>query len=259
MSVITSTWVERDGLLWSPLLARYRVVAGFTTRAQGSMAGSVFPLEDQERNRRALARRLGFDEVARVRQVHGNTVVRLDRAVEPWPEGDALWTDRAGVLLGVAAADCVPILVVDPASGRIGAAHAGWQGTRLRVAQALVRALVGAGSRASALVASIGPSIGPCCYSIDEARADLVGASGQGAHLRRGPGGTVAFDLWSANVAQLRDLGVESIEVSRICTLSGGMEHDLWSYRGRDRGGRYGTQLGFIGSGGRGPRERQLA
>jgi YfiH family protein len=245
MSVITSTWVERDGLLWSPLLERYHVLAGFTTRAQGSMAGAVFPLDEQEQNRGTLARRLGFDAVARVRQVHGNGVVRLDRAVEPWPEGDALWTDRAGVLLAVAAADCVPILVVDPASGRIGAAHAGWQGTRLRVAQALVRTLVGAGSRASALVASIGPSIGPCCYTIDEARADLVGASGQGAYLRRGPHGAIAFDLWSANVAQLRDLGVESIEVSRICTLSGG--HDLWSYRGRDADGRYGTQLGFIG------------
>jgi len=255
MSVITSTWVERDGLLWSPLLERYRVLGGFTTRAQGSMPGSVCPLYEQEANRGALARRLGFDAVARVRQVHGNTVVRLDGAVETWPEADALWTDKAGVLLGVAAADCVPILIVDPASGRIGAAHAGWQGTRVRVAQALVRALVGAGSHSSGLVASIGPSIGPCCYTIDETRADLVGASGQGAYLRRGPEGRVAFDLWSANVAQLRDLGVESIEVSRICTLSGG--HDLWSYRGRDAEGRYGTQLGFIGRGGRGPRDRR--
>jgi len=245
MSVITSTWVERDGLLWSPLLERYRVLAGFTTRAQGSMGGSVFPLEEQARNRESVARRLGFDAVARVRQVHGKTVVRLDQAVQPWPEGDAIWTDRTGVLLGVAAADCVPILVVDPTTGRIGAAHAGWQGTRLRVAQALVRALVGAGSRASGIVASIGPSIGPCCYTIDEAHADLVRATGQGTHLRERPAGAIVFDLWSANVAQLRDLGVESIEVSRICTLSGG--HDLWSYRGRAADGRYGTQLGFIG------------
>ena len=245
MSVITSTWVERDGLLWSPLLERYRVVGGFTTRAQGSMAGSVYPLDQQERNRRALAGRLGFDEVVRVRQVHGNTVVRLDGAVEPWPEADAVWTDRAGVLLGVAAADCVPILVVDPASGRIGAAHAGWQGTRLRVTQALVRALVGAGSRASALVASIGPSIGPCCYSIDEARADLVGTSGQGGHLRRAADGTVTFDLWSANVAQLTSRGVRDIEVAGICTKCGG--RDLWSYRARDVEGRYGTQLAFLG------------
>jgi len=107
----------------------------------------------------------------------------------------------------------------------------------------------------SAIVASIGPSIGPCCYTIDEARADLVRASGQGAFLRPGPDGATVLDLWSANVAQLQDLGVESIEVSRICTRSGG--HDLWSYRGRDADGRYGTQLGFIG-GGRGPREREL-
>ena len=245
MSVITSTWVERDGLLRSPLLERHRVLAGFTTRAQGSMAGSVFPVDEQARNREKFAHGLGFEAVARVRQVHGNGVVRLDSAIEPWPEGDALWTDRAGVLLGIAAADCVPILLVDPVSGRIGAAHAGWQGTRLRVAQALVRVLVGAGSRASSIVASIGPSIGPCCYTIDGARADLVRASGQGAYLREVSTGATAFDLWSANVAQLRDLGVESIEVSRICTLSGG--HDLWSYRGRDADGRYGTQLGFIG------------
>src|SRR5256886_14998272 len=162
MSVITSTWVERDGLLRSPLLERYHVVAGFTTRAQGSMAGSVFPLDEQDRNRLALARGLGFETVARVRQVHGNTVVRLDRAVEPWPEGDAMWTDRTGVLLGIAAADCVPILLVDPASGRVGAAHAGWQGTRLRVAQALVRALVGAGSRPPGLPASVRPARRPC-------------------------------------------------------------------------------------------------
>jgi polyphenol oxidase len=252
VSVGSSTWVEREGLLRSPLLERYHAVAGFTTRAQGSMAavGGSAPEApggpgEAARNREALARRLGFEAVARVRQVHGNTVRRVDRAAEPWPEGDALWTDRSGVLLGIAAADCVPVLVLDPASGRIGAAHAGWQGTRLRVAQALVRAMVGAGSRASELVASIGPSIGPCCYTIDAARADLVRQSGQGASLRDAGEGTHVFDLWAANVAQLRDLGVESIEVSRICTRSG--DRDLWSYRGRDTDGRYGTQLAFIG------------
>jgi hypothetical protein len=232
-------------MLRSPSLEGRGFVAGFTTRAQGSMAGSVFPLDEQSRNREALARRLGFEAVARVRQVHGNAVARVEGATEPWPQADAMWTERAGVLLGVAAADCVPILVADPSSGRIGVAHAGWQGTRLRVAQGLVRAMVGAGSRASGLVASLGPSIGPCCYAIDASRAEELRASGQGAHLREGQGGTIVLDLWSANVAQVRDLGVESIEVAGICTRSGG--HDLWSYRGRDADGRYGTQLGFIG------------
>ena len=142
------------------------------------------------------------------------------------PEGDSMWTDRAGAAR-VAARTAIPILVADPASGRIGAAHAGWQGTRLRVAQALVRALVGAGSRASGIVASIGPSIGPCCYTVDAARAELVRASGQGAYLGAAPDGGAVFDLWAANVAQLRDLGVESIEVSRIFTRSGGTTSGL--------------------------------
>jgi copper oxidase (laccase) domain-containing protein len=63
----------------------------------------------------------------------------------------------------------------------------------------------------------------------------------------------IVMDLWAANTAQLRSVGVTRIEMSAVCTLSGGA--DLWSYRGRDADGMYGTQLGFIGrpGGGSGP------
>lgn len=242
MNTATATWVLRDGLLVSPLLESLGLVAGFTTRTQGSMAGSVYPRDEQDRNRLALARRLGFDDVVRVRQVHGSTVVRAEGPRDQWPEADALWTDRTGVLLGIAAADCVPVLIAERGSGRIGAAHAGWQGTRAGVAAALVRVLVADGADPSSLVASLGPSIGPCCYTIDAERAGLL--AGQKEHVLERDGRFV-FDLWSANAAQLRELGVRVIEIAGICTKSGG--HDLWSYRARDANGRYGTQLGFIG------------
>jgi len=241
------TWLERDGMLWSPLLGSLGLVAGFTTRAQGSMAGSRHPLEDQARNRGTLARALGFDGVARVKQVHGRDVVRVDGAgaapAEPWPTADAMWSDRPGVLLGVAAADCVPVLVADP-EGPIGAAHAGWQGTTLRVAEALVEAMVAGGAVRERLVASLGPAIGPCCYVIDMERATVVNERiGEGC-LRK-IGERIVMDLWAANTSQLRSVGVTRIEMSGVCTLSGGA--DLWSYRGRDADGMYGTQLGFIG------------
>ena len=242
MSVVSATWVERDGLLRSPLLESRGFVAGFTTRAQGSMAGSVYPLDEQARNRATFARSLAFAGVVRVKQVHKNAVVRMDGPVESWPEADAMWAERAGVLLGIAAADCVPVLVADPHSGMVGAAHAGWMGTLARVTERLVAAMAAAGAQPSHLVAAIGPSIGPCCYTIDEARAKLLAPLGD--HLRQ-QGGAIAFDLWSANAAQLASLGVREIEVAGICTKSGGA--DLWSYRARDAQGRYGTQLGFIG------------
>jgi len=237
------TWVERDGMLWSPLLGALGLVAGFTTRAQGSLAGSRHPLEDQARNRAAVARTLGFAGIARAKQVHGRDVVRLDAPVEPWPVADALWTDRTGVLLAVAAADCVPVLVADP-EGPIGAAHAGWQGTTLRVAEALVEAMVAGGAARGRLIASLGPAIGPCCYAIDMERAAIVNERiGEGS-LRK-VNDRIVMDLWAANTAQLRAVGVTRIEMSGVCTLSGGA--DLWSYRGRGPDGVYGTQLGFIG------------
>ncbi|MDP9320370.1 MAG: polyphenol oxidase family protein [Chloroflexota bacterium] len=245
MTLLEGTWVERDGILRSPALESLGLVAGFTTRALGSMAGGIVPLDEQDRNRRALAKRLGFDRVVRMKQVHGDTVVRADDVGTHWPDADAMWTTTPGLLLGVAAADCVPILVADP-EGPIGAAHAGWQGTSKRIAVRLVETLVRNGADPTRLVAAIGPSIGPCCYVIDESRAatirDRLGAD-SGDVLFAGPDGRPVFDLWSTNAQQLEQAGVRTIERCDVCTQSGGA--DLWSYRGGK--GQGGTGLGIIG------------
>lgn len=246
MTLVEATWVERDGLLRSPKLESLGLVAGFTTRALGSMAGGVYPLDEQERNRGSLAGRLGFDRVVRVKQVHGDTVVHADDVGgAPWPEADAMWTATPGILIGIAAADCVPILIADP-SGPIGGAHAGWQGTSRRIAVRLVESLVRKGADPARLVAAIGPSIGPCCYVIDDSRAATIrlrlGADSADV-LFAGPDGRPVFDLWSANAQQLEQAGVRTIERCDLCTQSGGA--DIWSHRGQQ--GRNGTGLGIIG------------
>ena len=235
--------VHTETLIRAPILEELGLVAGFTTRAWGSMAGSHHPLDEQARNRKALASALGFDDVVRVKQVHGRDVVRVERLEDPWPVADAMWTDRAGVLLGIAAADCVPILVASR-EGVIAGAHAGWEGTSRQVASALIEALAAAGARREGLVAWLGPSIGPCCYAIDGERAALI-ASRIGDTALIPDAGRVVFDLWEANAKQLRDAGVGRIAIAGLCTRSGGA--DVWSYRGRGADGKYGTQLGFIG------------
>ena len=71
--------------------------------------------------------------------------------------------------LAIFTADCVPLIVVDPERPVLGMAHAGWRGTVQGIAGRLVAALVErAGARADRLRAAIGPSIGPCCYEVDE-------------------------------------------------------------------------------------------
>lgn len=251
MTATATRWPLVDGLHRSPVLTSLGLVAGFTTRAEGSLAGSVFPQDEQDRARERLAHRLRFREIVRVRQVHGNTVVRAPHGASPWPEGDAIWTGERGVLLGVAAADCVPVFIADP-EGPIGIAHAGWEGTTKRVAETLVRELVAAGADVGSLVAAIGPSIGPCCYAIDDARAALI-------RERLGPAAGVAihsatdritFDLWGANATQLADAGVRAVEIAELCTRCGGL--DLWSYRSRGERGPQGTGLAVLGR----PREQ---
>lgn len=245
--VTRSAWPERDGILTSPALTALGVLAGFSARALGSMGGRATPPEEAEASRKALAARLGFDHVVRLKQVHGDEVVRADGPFDVWPEADAMWTDRAGVLLGVVAADCVPVLVADD-EGRIGAAHAGWEGTTRFVARELIREMSDDGAEPSRMVAAVGPSIGPCCYTIGPDRTllirDRLGELSRGTLITRGS--ESAFDLWTANVLQLRAEGVRAIEVSAACTKCGG--RDLWSHRGRAEGETgTGLGLGFIG------------
>ena len=154
-----------------------------------------------------------------------------------------MWTDHPSVLLGVVAADCVPILIAD-GGGRIGAAHAGWEGTSRRIARRLVEALERVGADPGSMTGTLGPSIGPCCYTVGPERAatirERLGADADRALVERD--GDTVFDLWTANADQLRSAGVGTIEVAGTCTKCGG--EAVFSRRRGDVG-RLG--LAFIG------------
>ncbi len=84
-------------------------------------------------------------------------------------KGDGLMTDEPGVLLGIQTADCIPVLVADRKKRAVAAFHAGWRGTLARIVENGVgRMRLEFGSRPEDLIASIGPGIGQCCYSVGE-------------------------------------------------------------------------------------------
>jgi YfiH family protein len=85
------------------------------------------------------------------------------------PSGDALLTDQPGILLSVQTADCLPILLVDPARRAVAAVHAGWRGLLQRIAEKAVGEMQRAfHSRPEELRAAIGPSIRACCYEVGQ-------------------------------------------------------------------------------------------
>ena len=176
-----------------------------------------------------LAAHLGV-AVAFVTQVHGNDVLSLD---EPPASPvidltahrvDALVTSLRGVALAVRVADCVPVLLADPAAGVVGAAHAGRAGVLAGVVPRAVEAMRVRG--ASDLVAWIGPHICAECYEVPAAMAaDYADATGVAATTTSW--GTPSIDLGAAVRRQLDACGVRWSR-EEACTRT---DPHLHSYR----------------------------
>lgn len=200
----------------------------FTTRQLGLRGG---PGHDDAWSAAVSAVGGLASRLARVKQVHGREVriIGDERAADVSavvPEADAVVASTAGVTLAVQVADCVPLLMADPRSGAAAAVHAGWRGTCAGVVQAAVDALARAyGTRASDLVAALGPSIGPCCYDVgDDVLAGFREAGATPAQIARwfAPSATAAWrlDLWTTNQEQLLAAGLrpDRIHLCRLCT-----------------------------------------
>ena len=149
-----------------------------------------------DENWRRLREVIGAETpIARCHQVHGKTVRIVTREnISERPEGDGMVTAEPGILLAVASADCVPILMMDARCKIVGAIHAGWRGVIAGIAQEGVRAMESLGAKPHEIRAALGPSIGQCCFEVDEELAQRFAreVAGSDRHSRAGTSGKIA-------------------------------------------------------------------
>jgi YfiH family protein len=210
------------------------LVHGFEQRRPGAGA------ETREAARERLAAALEpHGRLFLLKQVHGSVVRRA-----PWPgrpEADAAVADRAGLLLGIETADCLPVLIVDPPRRAVAAAHAGWRGTAAGVARAAVDALRDGGSEPARLLAALGPAIGPCCYEVgDELRVHFAPE-----FFRPGPRGKPHLDVRAANRAQLEAAGLRPENIHGLDECTSCQAERYHSYRREGKGA--GRMIHFVG------------
>jgi YfiH family protein len=196
------------------------------------------PFSDEARG---ALRQAGLDlaRVAYARQVHGAEVLRAPSGGGWAGAGDVLTTTERGVPLAIFTADCLAVTLWDSVAHVLTMAHVGWRGTVRGATRAAVRASVDAGGRVERLRAAIAPSIGPCCYEVDEpVLRELDAAFGRSARAwcRPGRDGHAMLDLWAANEAVLAEAGVDPTQVEnpRLCTAC--HPELLYSYRKGNRG-----------------------
>ena len=182
------------------------------------------------RNRKAFAEAMGVDanRFTTCQQVHGSKVVQVTKELvgsgaidfaNTIADTDALITNLLDVPLMLFYADCVPVLLADLETGAIGLAHAGWRGTVANIGAKTLAAMGEAfGTKPENVLAAIGPSIGACCYEVDDFVRDQ--ASGYEEFFAPKGGGKYHLDLWGMNAKQLQEAGVpaEKITIAGICT-----------------------------------------
>lgn len=195
--------------------------------------------------------RLGVSRIITTHQVHGDAVLVVDEAVVagwqpgqelgavatgvPLEEADALVTGQTDTALCIRVADCLPVLLADPAAGVIGAAHAGRVGLVAGILPATVEAMRDLGARD--IIAWQGPHICGRCYEVPGAMRAEVSAQLPGAYAETS-WGTPALDLGEAARRQLVGLGC-GVERRSPCTRT---SPELLSHR------RDGADAGRLGA-----------
>jgi YfiH family protein len=157
-----------------------------------------------------------------------------------------LVSDGGGQSLWVCGADCTPVLIADPGSGRVAACHAGWRGVAGRILPVAIAAMEAAGSRREHLRVALGPAVSGPNYQVERAVSLQVAAS-----LRPGgreddgalaelidcgalrPDPDPQRDRLDIRLATLRQLDHEGIDRSRValcplCTVAEPLLFHSW-------------------------------
>lgn len=202
-----------------------------------------------ERNRDLVKSTMGVGPLVILRQVHSARVETIEEPVEASAiEADAIVTAKPGLALAILTADCTPILLADPETGIIGAAHAGWRGAVDGIIGNVVSAMERLGAKPARILAAYGPTIHAPNYEVgDKFRTDFLALHPGGAHHFHVPaGGQAHFDLPGFVEAQLRAAGIASIERVGGCTYAHPDRYFSHRYA-THQGTRTGRQIAVIG------------
>lgn len=188
--------------------------------------------------------------VHRPRQIHSALVLPAHQAEgPPWPEADGLVSSAGGQSVWVCGADCTPVLIADPCSGRVAACHAGWRGVVGRILPRAIALLEEAGSRRADLLVALGPAVSGAAYQVEREVSQQVAESLFPPHESH-PGGAGALrelvacgalapdprsdrdrlDIRAASRRQLERDGIQPahISVCPLCTVAEPLLFHSW-------------------------------
>jgi len=169
---------------------------------------------------------------------HGTHIAVADSEHQDCGEADGMFTERPGLLLAIATADCVPVLLARKDGKAVAALHVGWRGAYAGIIDRFAELLTARGDQAGNWLAATGPAAGDCCYQVSP---ELIAQFGQRYAM---PARVIASEAGNLNLAgiagwQLERAGFATFTAAPECTMChpGDAGFAFHSYR-RDRATR---------------------
>jgi purine-nucleoside/S-methyl-5'-thioadenosine phosphorylase / adenosine deaminase len=193
--------------------------------------GSDYDPANVAENRRRMSEQMGVlpSRFLSPWQIHSRDAVVVSTSWEgpSRPRADAIVTRAEGLAIGITAADCGPILFVDPNARVVAAAHAGWKGALTGIVESTVDTMEKLGAERTGIVAAIGPLIRQHSYEVGgefverfiEADAEnslFFIPSAREGHAMFDLAGFIRMRLQGAGVLMIDDLGVDTYSDERF-------------------------------------------
>jgi len=176
-----------------------------------------------------ITKSLRLSNLIFLRQMHGNDGLSVTSSMQaesivPFAyEGDFLITNVSRVGLGVATADCVPIIMFDKTKHVAAIVHAGWRGSVEEVAlKAIDQMKTQFQVQVENLRIFMGPSAKGCCYSVGQNVLNEIERYPYYEKVMHRAQGKVFVDLPLFNCLLLEEYGIkkEAFRLTyNLCTI----------------------------------------
>lgn len=215
-----------------------------------------------EENRKALLKNVeGLASLQWLEQVHGTRAIEAGQSRErtgagqgaadsaPAETADAQWSRTPGVGCAILTADCLPVLFCTRGGDAVAAAHAGWRGLQAGVLEQTLEALA---APREAVMAWLGPAIGPAAFEVGEEVREAFLRTGDGAQRRAVSACFLSSardsqkfyaDLYGLARIKLRMAGVTQVYGGGECTFTSAKRY--FSYRRDGVTGRMASVIGI--------------
>ena len=201
---------------------------------------SILDLNKKNQKFQLIAQSLGFslEMLAVPEQIHSSKIKYIDTPGN-YISVDGLITDNPKIILTIKVADCVPVYLYESALQIIGLVHSGWRGTAGCIVKNAIKKMLTLGANEKNINVLLGPSIGFCCYEVDEE----VASNYNNKAKRKMENGKWKVGLHKQIGIQLNEMDIPSanLKTSNICTFE---STEFQSYR-RD-GANAGRMFAFM-------------